>query len=315
MDLTTALAGLLAIAVGLICLGLALIPISLMRKHQEHLRERFAGSLGEAVARRPFLLRRDARTRRWPFNLLGLSPASLAALSAEMRRISLLFLMGMMVISAIALYQIANVNVLLGAAAGAFLAFLSWVAWLRYRQALRRGRIDDAVPEAIDMVVRTLRVGLPIGASLQAVARDLSGPLAEEFGTAANQISYGKDVVSALYELADRCENQSMRFFAAAVSIQYSSGGNLAEVLERLSAIARGRQQMRRKVRAITAEAKWSGLFLSLFPPVAMAALLAINPNYFAEISDKPFFKPMLVGVTGLLLLNFWFMRRMARIE
>ncbi len=82
-----------------------------------------------------------------------------------------------------------------------------------------------------------------------------------------------------------------------------------------MAEIARSRQQLQRKVRSITAEAKWSGRFLSAFPLIAAAALLAINPKYFDDIADKGFFMPMLGVVAVLLLLNILFMRWLVRIE
>ena len=175
--------------------------------------------------------------------------------------------------------------------------------------------IEEALPEAMDLIVRSLKVGLPVGAAVQTAGKELAGPLAEEFSETSARISYGQEPVSALRDMASRTGSQGLSFFAAAVAIQANTGGNLAEVLERLASIARARQQLRRKVRSITAEAKWSGRFLSFFPIGATVMLLMVNPEYFAEISDKPFFVPMLCLVAGLLFLNILFMHWLVKVE
>ncbi|MDZ4393709.1 type II secretion system F family protein [Cypionkella sp.] len=317
MDLTALLSIFIALGVGLVALGVALIPISSAYARRAHMLERLAGaSTGSAGERGPTArLRRDEMGPRWPWSYFAMAPKNLAAFGAELRRASFLAIIAITALVSIGLRMTIHVNIVLGALIGIFLTLGGWYLWMRWRNARRLAAIDDSVPEAIDMIVRSLRVGLPIGSALQTVSRDLTGPIAKEFAETADHISYGKDLVTALQELAERTANQSMRFFAAAVAIQYSAGGNLAEVLERLAAIARGRQQMRRKVKAITAEAKWSGRFLSAFPVVATMALLAINPDYFLEIQGKPFFKPMLAGVAALLFVNVWFMHKMTKME
>lgn len=203
----------------------------------------------------------------------------------------------------------------IGLVAGLILPACGWILWVRHRQIQRRNAIDESIPEALDMIVRALRIGFPITMAVQGAARDLSGPLAEEFALTADRVSYGQTLPSALLDLAERCENQNLRFFAAAVSIQSAAGGNLADVLDRLCAVARGRIQMRRKINAITAEAKWSGRFLSAFPLLATAGLLALNPNFYDGVSNQDFFKPLMAIVGVMLLINVGFMRWLSKMD
>lgn len=239
----------------------------------------------------------------------------LARFTAEMRRA--LSVLALTVTTAVAalLYGFLGIHLFLGLAAGLLLSGLIWHVWAKIRMNRRLFSIAEAVPEALDMIVRSLKVGLPVTTAIKLVGQELTGPLAEEFAETSRQISYGQDQIRALREMAERCRNQNLRFFAAAVALQTSTGGNLAEVLERLCAIARGRQQLLRKVRSITAEARWSGRFLTCFPLLATAMLLAVNPRYFDDIQDKDFFWPMIAGVAFLLLLNMLFMRWLVRIE
>ena len=165
---------------------------------------------------------------------------------------------------------------------GGTFAFVTSNNFLRKRKLNKRKEaIEERVPEVMEMIVRSLRVGTPISAAMAQVGRDLKGPLAEEFALASQEIAYGKDMNIALRELAGRCGNQDLHFFATAVAIQSGTGGNLAEVIARLAQITRGRFQLKRKISAITGEAKWSGKFLSAFPIFACMALLIVNPDYF----------------------------------
>ncbi len=260
-------------------------------------------------------LRRDAAPG-WGARLLpGRLMRDLPAFGAEMRRITLLLVLTVVTFVALTLYATIGLGPGAGVAAGLILAGVVWYFWARMRFRRRLMSIDNALPEAMDMIVRTLRVGLPISTAIQSVGKELAGPVAAEFTETANRISYGQLPAAALRDMAERCANQSLRFLAAAVAIQTTSGGNLAEIVERMADIARGRQQLQRKVRSITAEAKWSGRFLSAFPVVVAVALLAINPKYFDEISDKSFFMPLLGVVAVLLVLNILFMRWLVRIE
>jgi tight adherence protein B len=106
-----------------------------------------------------------------------------------------------------------------------------------------------------------------------------------------------------------------MRFLAVAVTIQSSSGGNLAEVLEGLSKVIRSRFKLFRKVKAITAEAKWSGMFLSAFPIVSLIAINMIQPNYYDGVRETSAFIPAALAVGAFLVANVLFMRAMVNIK
>ena len=186
---------------------------------------------------------------------------------------------------------------------------------VRAHERRRRIKIEDHLPEALDIVARCLRIGMPVSASLRVVAQDMSGIIAEEFGMTANQISYGKENVEALLEMAQRTNSSGLRFFSAAVAIQVETGGNLVDVVERLANLARARIQLQRKVRAMTAEAVWSGRFLSAFPILAGALIALFNPKYFANVIDKPFAIPLALLILAFLIANIIFMSRLVRFE
>lgn len=301
------------VAIGLMLAGVgaALPLLAEQRRFRRRVLDRLAGrgAVPEAVADRPVALRRAAQGTGWR----RLFPEDVVGPGGRW---------GAVVIPA----------VVVGGLSGGFLAAHvtgSWIAvivalmlpaigtsvWSRRRVAKRGMVVDEAVPEALDMIVRALRIGYPISTAIHGASRDLEGPLADEFAIAADRISYGQSTPSALQDLAERCDNQNLRFFAAAVSIQSVAGGNLAEVLERLAVVARGRIQMRRKIVAITAEAKWSGRFLSVFPLFATGVLLSLNPGFYDSVSGEAFFVPLLAVVGVLLVVNVLFMHWLVRME
>lgn len=307
----------LFMACGILLAALGLVWPSLAARR--HLRQQVLGRLAQPVPQlqgdtaRPVALRRADGTW-WSDLLAELSPRREAG-DADDRRI-LLIRLGLVVATLGAgLAALVLTGSWIGLFLGIVLPFLGWLFYLRFNRARRLDQIEETVPEAMEMIVRALRIGQPVAVALQSAAKDLTGPLAEEFTSAAERISYGQGAAAALKDMAERCSNQNLRFLAAAVSIQTTAGGNLADVLERLAEVARGRLQMRRKIRAITAESKWSGRFLSAFPLLATGALLIINPGFYDGVSDKPFFRPLMAGVAGLLVMNILFMRWLLKLE
>ncbi|NPD16968.1 hypothetical protein HOY34_17385 [Xinfangfangia sp. D13-10-4-6] len=260
----------------------------------------------EAIA-----LRRDAAGRGW----LGLLPVPGSDDGIVPRRVTVVLFLGITTTTTLMLHLLASLGVATGIACGLILSLIGWIIQARRLRRRRAAAIEEALPEAMDLIVRSLKIGLPVGTAVQAAGRELIGPIAEEFSDTSARISYGQEPVGALRDMANRTGSQGLSFFAAAVAIQSTTGGNLAEILERLANIERGRQQLRRKVRSITSEAKWSGRFLSFFPLGATAMLLSVNPSYFSEISGQPFFIPMLGAVGGLLALNILFMHWLVKVE
>jgi len=99
------------------------------------------------------------------------------------------------------------------------------------------------------------------------------------------------------------------------VTIQQTSGGNLAEILDGLSKVIRARFKLFRRVKAITAEAKWSGMFLSVFPLLALVGINVLQPNYYDEVKETPFFIPACLVVAGFLSVNIFVMRTLVNIK
>ncbi len=203
------------------------------------------------------------------------------------------------------------VRVILGAVMGIGGVY----TWVHRKAKQRMDLLEEQLPDAIELMVRSLRVGHPFSTAISIVSKEVPDPLGSEFGVIADEAAYGRDVTESLKAFAERMDSQDLRFLAVAVSIQQQSGGNLAEILDGLSKVIRARFKLFRRVRAITAEAKWSGVFLSAFPIVALVMINVIKPDYYDGVKDTPAFIPAALFVIVFLIINIIFMKVMTNIK
>jgi tight adherence protein B len=187
--------------------------------------------------------------------------------------------------------------------------------WVNKKAKARISLLEEQLPDAIELMVRSLRVGHPFSAAIGIVAKEIPDPLGSEFGVIADEAAYGRDVPEALKAFAERMDSQDLRFLAVAVAIQQTSGGNLAEILEGLAKVVRARFRLFRRVKAITAEAKWSGMFLSGFPIAALVMINVIQPNYYDGVRETAVFIPAALAVAVFLVINIIFMKVMTNIK
>ena len=187
--------------------------------------------------------------------------------------------------------------------------------WISRKAKKRMDLVEEQLPDAVELMVRSLRVGHPFSSAIQIVSKEVPDPLGTEFGMIADESAYGREVSESLKDLAERMDMQDLRFLAVAVTIQQQSGGNLAEILDGLAKVIRARFRLFRRVRAITAEAKWSGMFLSAFPLVVLAVIQVLKPDYFDTVKDTAAFVPAALIVFTFLAINMIFMKMMVNIK
>jgi len=187
--------------------------------------------------------------------------------------------------------------------------------WVNRKAKKRMSMIEEQLPDAVELMVRSLRVGHPFSSAISIVSKEIEDPLATEFGIIADESAYGRDVGESLKEMAERLDMQDLRFLSVAVTIQQQSGGNLAEVLAGLAKVIRARFRLFRRVKAITAEAQWSGKFLSAFPLFCLGAIMVNDPGYYDEVLDHPYFIPATFVVGILLTANLIVMRVLTNIK
>ncbi|MFZ7092956.1 type II secretion system F family protein [Primorskyibacter sp. 2E233] len=187
--------------------------------------------------------------------------------------------------------------------------------WVNHKAKKRLAMIEEQLPDAVELMVRSLRTGYPFTSAISIVSKEIKDPLATEFGIIADEATYGRDIGEALKHMAERLDMQDLRFLAVAVAIQQQAGGNLAEILEGLAKVIRARFRLFRRVKAITAEAQWSGKFLSAFPLGALVFIQVAKPNYYDEVLDHPWFIPACFIVGIMLTLNMFVMKALVNIK
>jgi tight adherence protein B len=154
-----------------------------------------------------------------------------------------------------------------------------------------------------------------VQAAIRMVVRELPDPIGTEFSIVADELTYGLDMETAMQNLHRRVGQQDLGLLVAAVGLQGKTGGNLAEILGNLATVIRNRLRMRLKVRALSAEARFSALTLSILPVALFGLLWIIAPNYYGEIWNEPITKPLLILAAMWMILGNIVMFRMVRFE
>lgn len=179
------------------------------------------------------------------------------------------------------------------------------------RRRLRWKAMTAQLPDAIDIMVRSLRAGHPVATSIGMVAREMRDPLATEFGLVVDEMTYGLNLEQALSNMARRVGLPDLRFLVVAVTIQVEVGGNLAEILSSLSRVIRERFKMRAKIRALSAEGRFSAVLLSILPFALIGVINLIAPTFYSAVKDDPVFWPILGVGFFLMVLGMIVMYRM----
>jgi tight adherence protein B len=180
---------------------------------------------------------------------------------------------------------------------------------------IKRGRRQKAFgaqfPDALDIIVRSLRAGHPVPIAITMVAREMADPIGSEFGIVADEITYGADLETAMRNLYFRIGQDDLPLFVTAVAIQTSTGGNLGEILENLSAVIRDRFKMRRKIRALAAEGRASAMILSSLPILMFLIVQLVAPEFYASVWHEDLTKVCLGGAACWMGVGNFIMYKM----
>ncbi len=196
-------------------------------------------------------------------------------------------------------------------AIAAVVGILLPLAVVRLIRSRRQAAFARQLPDALDVIVRSLRSGHPVPVALSMVGREMSDPIGSEFGVTIDEMTYGLDMPRALRNLADRVGLADLSLLVTAVSIQNSAGGNLSEILGNLSKVLRDRFQLRRKVRALSAEGRISAYGLTILPFAISGAIFVQNPSYYLDVWDEPVFLPALAALCVWALIGDLIMYKM----
>jgi tight adherence protein B len=163
-------------------------------------------------------------------------------------------------------------------------------------------RFTARFPDAIDLMVRGLRSGLPISETIGVVANEVPGPVAVEFQAVADKMKIGRTMEVALQEAADRLGTPEFQFFVITLAIQRETGGNLAETLANLADVLRKRAQMKLKIKAMSSESKASAYIIGALPFIVFALIFTINPDYMGQFFTDQ--RLIVAGVGGIVWMS-----------
>jgi tight adherence protein B len=187
--------------------------------------------------------------------------------------------------------------------------------WLRRARSRRLRKFERQLPDALDMIIRSLKAGHPVSVAVGLVGREMADPVGTEFGIAYDEVTFGSQLEMAVRKMAERVGFEGLQLLSVALSIQSKTGGNLAEVLDNLSQTLRSRLMLRMKVRSLASEGKMSAIIMSVFPVAMFLILLLIAPKYYGEIWGDPIVLPVMMGFSAWALFGDFIMYRMVNFD
>lgn len=173
----------------------------------------------------------------------------------------------------------------------------------------------DMFPDAVDMIVRSVRSGHPLNAALRMIAENMDPPISTEFKQLVDEIAYGRTLPEALHRMSQRIGEADLQFFVVVLSVQQETGGNLAEVLSNLSNIIRKRKQLRLKIKALTSEGRMTSWILGGLPVVVFLILWIMSPEYLDPLFTTLPGNFILALAGGMIALCFWIVNKMIDID
>lgn len=186
---------------------------------------------------------------------------------------------------------------------------------VNFLMAKRIKQFTTNFPDAIELLVRGLKSGLPVGETLGMVAKEIPGPVGEEFKMVTEKVRIGKTMEDALQETADRMGTPEFQFFVITLAIQRETGGNLAETLANLADVLRKRAQMKLKIRAMSSESKASAYIVGSLPFFVFGMVWSVNQKYLAGFFFEP--RLMIAGMIGIVWMSIgaFIMAKMVNFE
>jgi tight adherence protein B len=200
----------------------------------------------------------------------------------------------------------------LGFAGGALLGgVVIPLAVLKVKANKRAAALGFQLPQALEIIVRSLEAGHPVPGAVALVGREMTDPVGTEFGMAADEIAYGATLEQAVERMAERCRHPDLDLFAATVRLQEKTGGNLTGLLKLNASTIRERHKMRLKIKAASSEGRASAMILTSAPFIAVGFIMIMSPRFYGDVIDEPLVKYGLAGMLFWIFLGNLIMRRM----
>jgi len=194
---------------------------------------------------------------------------------------------------------------------GLIIGFALPILILKFLVNRRRNKAVVQLPEALDVIVRSLSAGHPVPVAMGLVAREMSDPIGSEFGIASDEVSFGSNISTAIQRLADRIGHDDFELFSAMIRLQERTGGNLAELLRANAKTIRDRQKMRLRIKAASAEGRMSAMILNIAPIALFLMIRITSPDFYGDVSHSPLLKPAFIGVVIWMTIGNLVMRKM----
>ena len=227
----------------------------------------------------------------------------------------LFLIVGFIAVVAFAAVMIVRGSVVEAGLAALFAATVLPYMVLRMLRARRQKKFGAQFPDALDIIVRSLRAGHPVPIAITMVGREMTDPIGSEFGVVSDEITYGADLETAMRNLYCRIGSDDLPLFVTAVAIQGSTGGNLGEILENLSGVIRQRFKMRRKIRALAAEGRASAMILSALPIGMFLIIQFIAPDFYGAVWHENLTKILLGSAAGWMCVGNLIMFKMVNFK
>jgi tight adherence protein B len=200
---------------------------------------------------------------------------------------------------------------LLAAPAGLVVALIGPIVVLKHKAKARHKALGLQLPQALEIIVRSLEAGHPVPTAVALVGREMADPAGTEFGMVADEIAYGATLAQAIERMSERCQHADVDLFAATIRLQERAGGNLTGLLKLNASTVRERQKMRLKIQAASSEGRASAMILTAAPIIVMVFINLTSPHFYGDVIDKPAVKIGLVLIATWLVIGNLVMRRM----
>jgi tight adherence protein B len=262
-----------------------------------------------------FLSDPDSRSFEWLEDIFGRATSTdkfkLLLLQADSRWSTgtLIFLWLAIFLVIFSIVSIVSHLTFVAVVAAAVASYLPFV-FLKFKRSKRVTAFNKALPDSIEMIVRALRAGYSIVAAIQIASEQSVEPAKAEFGEVYKKQNYGLPLREALVEMLERMPSSDLRVLVTGILVQKDTGGNLAELLERIAVVIRERVRIQGEIRVHTAQGRMTGWILCLLPIVVMVALNFISPGYSTPLFTDPFGQKMLYTGVVLLLIGTFIIRK-----
>jgi tight adherence protein B len=185
------------------------------------------------------------------------------------------------------------------------------IFYLKHTVKARAKALGFQLPQALEIIVRSLEAGHPVPTAINLVGREMVDPVGSEFGMAADEIAYGATMEQAIARMAERCQHPDIDLFAATVRLQERTGGNLTGLLKLNASTVRERHKMRLKIHAASSEGRASAMILTSAPFIAIGFIVISSPHFYGDVIHEPMVKWGLTGLGCWMFIGNMVMRRM----